>query len=217
MNTGNEAEYRAGALTIGPETDSQEELERAKRGLPPVAGSTYADFYTDPNISTEGYSASPSKENERPAYERSVYRPREIAFNAILELWAAHEGGSLASVFSLRPGDDGKPSADVAREAWEWVAETSGWSPVVHEVMRHLVLRNLTWAQWPRVHPVRGEWRSFQEGEKGTEERFFSEWCPWPFITYEKAGAAWLPFYRALRRHYRKDPFTINEQFFETR
>lgn len=203
------------AHLLGQETP----WEAAVRGpLPGASG--YAAHAVDAQSSVDevlGYHvAEPDRSPKRPDFERTTYKPRKVEFNEILELWAAHEGGRLLRVLHVPGKDDQVIGEDDARRAWEWVEQTPGWSPIVREVMRHLELRKRTWAEWPKTHPVCGDWVGFIDLENDHKEsRYFREFCPWPFITLEKAGEAWRPFYRWLRVRYRREPFYIHTQTVE--
>lgn len=199
---------------IGPESEIGERVERAKRNLDPIQEGVegFAAHYCDDNsvLPAEVYGFDPRGEAKRPNYERTSYQPKACSFNQILELWAAHEGGSLKRATHV-PGQGGEGyGEDDALRAWEWVARTPGWSPIIHEVMRHLVLRNRTWDQWPVAASVKCS-RVFV-GDEHSQTVVFAAYCEWPFISKEQAGAAWIPFYRELRKRYRLDPFTIFEQ-----
>lgn len=148
-----------------------------------------------------GASFDPRSEAKRPAFERSGYTPRECSFHEIMELFAVHERGPLSRPLQ-RPVKGEAYGEDDARRAWEWVTKTKGWNSVIHEVMRHLEVRQKTWDEWPRASRV-------------VNDAAGCDWCPWPFVTLEIAQAAWLPFFRELRRRYREQPFTVKEQTVE--
>lgn len=157
----------------------------------------------------EGGGFDPRGEKQRPAFERTGYRPKACSIDQVLELWAAHEGGSLLRVLHVPSKGDDATGEDDARRAWEWVANTPGYNRTVHQVLKHLVLRSRSWSEWPRDPAVKCNRIETASGV------VHAPFCDWPFVTYDAAGAAWMPFFRALRRRYRLEPFTVFAQTVE--
>lgn len=188
----------AAAHLKGEEVEEDRILNDAREGV-------------DPDL-MHSYVAEPTGEDKRPAYEYSTYEPKAVGFNQIMELWAAHEGGRLLRVLHVPGKDSDLCGEDDAQRAWEWVARTPGWNPVIREVMRHLELRKKSWAEWPKTHQVLAETKTAGVLSGKGEANYTVEYCPWPMIPLEEASEQWRRFYRLLRIRYRRDPFTIRTQ-----
>jgi hypothetical protein len=196
MPNHDDEQYRNGALTVGPETETQEELERAKAGL------------DEPTYASQGY--DPRQEplsvrecgRELPEYgDRKKADPKVYSLTETVELWTVAEVGNLA-----HPTHDGGREemygVDVPLLAWEWVRSTEGWSPTVHKVMRHLFVRCRDWSHWPSTTPVLAERVTLEDGSE-----VWAPLCPWPFVTKKEALASWGPFLLALKEKARAEPF----------
>ncbi len=152
-----------------------------------------------PVTEMQGYDPrqDPPPAERRPRREPKVYTLRETVV-----LWAIYETGALDHPTHDVGRDDELWGVDVPRLAWDWVAETEGWSPVVRQVMRHLFLRHRDWSHWPATTPVLAHRVRFPDGEEA-----WLPCCPWPFVTKRQALAEWGPFLLALKEKARESPF----------
>lgn len=125
-----EQQYRQGAIVVGPETDSQERLERAKRGLPlnpedeeVQTGSTYADFYIDPSLQ----SYDPRSERKMEQHDPKP-TPPEVTAESLLETWYVWQCCGRLKTVGLVPAGDDRTGVEEQLLASLYVESTPGFN-----------------------------------------------------------------------------------------